>query len=354
VPDTPCDIGADEWNGVAPTITVPSPIKTEASGPSGANVTYSASATSSVANVRTFSCTPASGSTFAIGESTVSCSATDGHGNVAHASFTVTVTSKAPELHLPEAITAPAEGPSGAKVSYAVTATSADYAASELSVNCAPASGSTFPIGETIVNCTATDPANNTASGSFKVTVKSAEIQFKEWILKGSITDHRIAETVFTLPTGSRWNGHAAIPGELEANTTVPAFKSQLKVFGILPIELGVTFTESGAVKGTLAADPAHAGNDLIKATAKDTLGVSSASILGLSVPVSCQTQEALTFPLEASETLSQLETKGATFSGTTTIPTIHCTGAFGGIVGPLLTVLVSGPSNPFTFTIEP
>jgi Ca2+-binding RTX toxin-like protein len=38
-------------------------------------------------------------------------------------------------------------------------------------VDCSPASGSTFPIGETTVNCSATDNAGNTANGSFKVTV---------------------------------------------------------------------------------------------------------------------------------------------------------------------------------------
>ena len=355
VPSTPCDIGADEWSGVAPTINVPSGITTEATGPSGASVSYSSSATSSVARVRSFSCAPKSGSTFPIGETTVNCTATDGHGNVASASFKVTVTSKAPELHLPETITVPAEGASGAKVSYSATATSADFAASELAVSCSPESGSTFPVGETTVNCSATDPSGHKTTGSFKVIVKTPEIEFKEWILKGSLTAHKAATTLFTLPEGSRFNGHATVPGALEGNTSVPAFKSTVRFLGILPVTLGLTFNEAGPVTGTIASDPAHSGNELIKATAKDTIGLTSVTILGLTVPTSCQTQEALTLPLEASEPLSQLTTKGAAFSGETTIPAFRCSGnAVGNVLGSVVTLLVSGPKNPFTLSIEP
>jgi len=38
-------------------------------------------------------------------------------------------------------------------------------------VTCLPASGSTFPVGESTVNCSATDGASNTGASSFKVFV---------------------------------------------------------------------------------------------------------------------------------------------------------------------------------------
>ena len=41
-------------------------------------------------------------------------------------------------------------------------------------VSCAPLSGSTFPVGTTTVNCTATDDSGNTDVGSFDVTVTTA------------------------------------------------------------------------------------------------------------------------------------------------------------------------------------
>ena len=75
----------------------------------------------------------------------------------------------APELQVPDDITTVTSDSAGAVVSYDVTAT--DNADPNPQVTCAPASGSTFPIGETTVTCTATDSAGNTVSATFKVTV---------------------------------------------------------------------------------------------------------------------------------------------------------------------------------------
>ncbi len=93
VASTPCDIGADEYNNIPPVITVPAEIHAEATSTSGAVVTYAASATDSPDVVREFKCTPASGSTFPVGTTTVTCKAKSGHEATAEKSFTVTVTS---------------------------------------------------------------------------------------------------------------------------------------------------------------------------------------------------------------------------------------------------------------------
>jgi uncharacterized protein len=74
-----------------PVLTLPGDITVEASGPSGANVTYMVSATDNVDGDVPVSCEPPSGSTFALGATTVNCSASDAHGNTAHGSFTVNV-----------------------------------------------------------------------------------------------------------------------------------------------------------------------------------------------------------------------------------------------------------------------
>jgi hypothetical protein len=74
-----------------PAITVPSDITKEATGPTGAPVSYSANATDAV-GVTSSSCTPASESVFPIGKTTVTCTAKDAAGNNATPrSFTVTV-----------------------------------------------------------------------------------------------------------------------------------------------------------------------------------------------------------------------------------------------------------------------
>ncbi|MDT0165756.1 PxKF domain-containing protein [Actinotalea sp. AC32] len=58
---------------------------------SAATVTYAPTATDDVDGAVPVTCTPASGSTFAVGATTVTCSASDAAGNVLTGSFTVTV-----------------------------------------------------------------------------------------------------------------------------------------------------------------------------------------------------------------------------------------------------------------------
>jgi hypothetical protein len=165
----------------APVLTLPSNITAEATSAAGAVVTFTASATDANPPHPAVTCTPASGSTFAIMTTTVNCSATDAAGNTATGSFTVTVQDTTPPvLRLPDNITAEATGPNGAVVTFAPTAN--DLVDGSRPVTCTPASGSTFAITTTTVNCSSTDKSGNTASGSFTVTVKGASGQVSDQI----------------------------------------------------------------------------------------------------------------------------------------------------------------------------
>jgi streptogramin lyase len=82
----------------APVISVPEPITVNATSPSGAVVTYSISATDPDDAVASLSCVPASGSTFPIGTTTVTCTASDTHGNTSSATFTIHVKGAAEQL----------------------------------------------------------------------------------------------------------------------------------------------------------------------------------------------------------------------------------------------------------------
>jgi hypothetical protein len=176
-----------------PTLTLPNPITAEATAPAGATVTYTAAtATDDTDPNPTVSCAPASGATFPIGATTVACTATDAPGNQATGSFTVTVAdTTAPVLTL-EDQTTNAIGPGGATVSY--TATAADIVDPNPTVSCAPVSGSTFPIGTTTDDCTATDATGNQATGSFTVTVVGAAGQLED--LKALIIAYPLTATV--------------------------------------------------------------------------------------------------------------------------------------------------------------
>jgi hypothetical protein len=69
-------------------------------------------------------------------------------------------------------ITATASSSGGAAVTFSAAAI--DGVDGARTVRCSPESGSTFPVGETRVTCSAADKTGNRRSVSFKVTVKPA------------------------------------------------------------------------------------------------------------------------------------------------------------------------------------
>lgn len=155
-----------------PTLTCPTSITTNtASGQCTAVVSYTTPTASDNCTGAIVSCSPASGTTFQKGVTTVTCTATDSSKNSASCSFTVTVNdAQNPTLSCPSNIvTNTAAGQCTATVSY-TTPTASDNC-SGASVSCVPASGTTFQKGVTTVTCTATDASNNTASCNFTVTV---------------------------------------------------------------------------------------------------------------------------------------------------------------------------------------
>ena len=154
----------------APRVVVPQPLTVEATGPSGSKVEFEASAKDLADRRPLLTCSPASGSTFPLGATTVRCTARDASGNRVVATFTATVVdTTAPSLTLPADRTLQATSTKGATVTYSASAT--DFVDGPVAPNCAPASGTVFPVGSTTVTCTARDARGNQRSGSFTVTV---------------------------------------------------------------------------------------------------------------------------------------------------------------------------------------
>jgi hypothetical protein len=95
---------------------------------------------------------------------------TDSYGAFAEAPVSITVEdTRGPVLALPANMSLRATSVAGASATFAASAVDAVDGA--VGVACAPASGSTFPLGATTVQCAATDAAGNATSGSFTVTV---------------------------------------------------------------------------------------------------------------------------------------------------------------------------------------
>ena len=156
-----------------PTLHLPADITEEATGASGAVVTYTATADDANPAHPNVTCSPASGSTFAIATTTVNCEATDAAGNKATGSFTVKVQdTTAPTLDAHAGVTEEATGPGGATVNYTKPAAT-DLVDPNPVVTCIPASGTTFALGTTQVSCKAKDAAGNeSAAKTFDVKVQ--------------------------------------------------------------------------------------------------------------------------------------------------------------------------------------
>ncbi|MFP5247601.1 MAG: HYR domain-containing protein, partial [Thermoanaerobaculia bacterium] len=158
------EVTEEDDGGGTLVIQVPDDMTVEATGSAGAEVSFTVTAHGSDDPDPDITCAPASGSTFPLGTTNVLCSATDSFGNRAEGEFDITVVdTTAPALQLNDVTS---ENP---QVTYEATAT--DLVDASVDVVCTPPSGSTFPMGETTVQCTATDDAGNSANGSFVVRV---------------------------------------------------------------------------------------------------------------------------------------------------------------------------------------
>lgn len=172
---------------IAPANTPPSlvlpggTVVAEATSPAGAAVSYVVSATDPEDDPDpTPSCNPASGSTFALGDTTVSCTVTDSNGATTPGSFTVRVRdTTVPHVAVTTAEAIGGTGWYNAASNDGVAGLTVDVADSDLvgvvSLTCTDngvdvgslaAGGDAFVLGDGshAVSCTATDAAGNSAS----------------------------------------------------------------------------------------------------------------------------------------------------------------------------------------------
>jgi large repetitive protein len=149
------------------TINCPSPITDNVAPGTCAKVeTYSAPTTTGTCG--TVTCSPASGSSFPKGVTTVTCSTTAGPSCM----LTVTIhDNEAPVLSGCANVNAnTASNACSAVVNY-TQPTASDVCDGTRTVTCMPPAGSTFPKGVTTVNCSASDLSSNMGTCMFTVTV---------------------------------------------------------------------------------------------------------------------------------------------------------------------------------------
>ncbi len=336
---------------VAPVLTLPANLTREATGSQGAAVSFSVSALDVVDGAMTATATPASGSVFPIGTTTVNVSASDHAGNTANGSFTVTVRdTTAPTLNLPVTIAVEATASVGASVTF--TATASDLVDATPSVVPSTSSGTVFPLGTTTVQVTATDDAGNTATGSFNVTVRDTTAPTLN--LPGTITVEA------TGPGGARVTYAATASDLVDADPSFVPDSSSGTVFPLGTTIVQVTATDdagntaSGSfnviVRDTTAAildTPSAAG-------AVVTFAVSGNDLVdGLVVPTA-QPASGSVFPLgESTVTLSATDAAGNPATGAFKVTVVDSTAPSLNVPGDITLAATSNAGAIVNYTVS-
>jgi hypothetical protein len=159
-----------------PQLVLPSDMTQEGTTVGGAHADYAVGATDAEDDPDpTPVCTPAVGAFVPLGDTTVECSVTDSAGATTTDTFTLRVVDTTPPtlLDVPAQTSAITGSALGTAVTFPLP-TAIDTVDPTPEVSCSPASGSLFPLGATLVSCTAADESGNLASASFVVDVRYA------------------------------------------------------------------------------------------------------------------------------------------------------------------------------------
>ncbi|MGH9408664.1 MAG: DNA/RNA non-specific endonuclease [Vicinamibacterales bacterium] len=193
-------------NGLVPTGSVTITLGTQGAAASiGAAGAFSAS-------VATGTLTPA-GSPYSISFSY----AGDANFAPVSASSTMTATDTTPPVVSVTSVTVNQASAGGAVATFGATAS--DLVDGTLTPVCSPASGSTFPVGTTIVTCRATDAHGNTGTGTGTVTVDANRdvtivtgqtVTFTRGVVTGNV---RVNGGTLVLTGGSRVTGNLQVSG---------------------------------------------------------------------------------------------------------------------------------------------
>jgi hypothetical protein len=252
---------------IPPTLTCPANITVLCSGSTGAAVSFAPAASDACDSNPRVTCNPPSGSIFALGITLVTCAATDQSSNRTECQFTITVQdTEPPRITCPSDLTLLENQGAANDVSVSYDAPSAsDNCDNAPSIVCVPATGSAFPLGDTIVTCTATDASGNHASCSFVVRVQSPPIILVQpadvLVPLGGFAQLCVVVSG-SEPLSFQWRRNGAnIPGATNQCFTVPSVE----------LSDGGTYTVVVANQfGTATSDPALLRLDVPKLTVGD------------------------------------------------------------------------------------
>ena len=164
-----------------------------------------------------------------------------------------------PVLTLPANITTVATSTSGAVVNY--TASASDDGSGVATASFLPASGSTFPIGTTTVNASATDRSGNTATGSFTVTVWTPAEAWRQTMFGTTANTGNAADNADPNFNGIKNLLEYALGGDPVGNTTGTGILPQLGFSPASRLQIAFTrYVDRGDLALTVFAADSVAG----------------------------------------------------------------------------------------------
>lgn len=176
----------------------------------------------------------------------------------------------------------------------------------------------------------------NPGGGNFVVSLKS-------WPLTATVGLKTLGQTI-ALPNTSSFTADSDITaGKLTGSLSVPDFTSKIKLLGI-NTDVKLKITPVGQTTGTSTVD--NEGVLRVKGNAKADITVTS--VLGIPFG-NCKTVTPVDFPLDFTGPVSSLGNGGLTFTGTTTFPQLK-----GCIISAILSAIMSGPGQTFSFSVAP
>jgi hypothetical protein len=325
-----------------PVLTVPDSLSAEAVSAAGSTVAFAASADDAVDGLLTPSCSPTSGSTFALGTTTVTCVATDLSGNTATSSFDIQVSdTTAPVIAVPTSVSAEATSAAGAEVVFVASAS--DLVDGAVTPSCAPASGATFALGSTTVTCAASDVRGNASSASFDVSVVDTTAPTFDAVPALGPTEAvgpAGAPVLYAIGATDLVDGAVTPTCDLVSGSVFPIGTTQVTCSATdaagntssMVFDISVVDTTAPMFDPAPALDPVEAVGP---AGAPVVYVMGATDIVDGAVPVTCAPSSGSTFPLGTTEVgCSTTDTRGNATSTTfrvtvhdTTAPTIAFAG---------------------------
>ncbi len=205
-----------------------------------------------------------------------------------------------------------------------------------------------------IANLLAGQPApstcnvNATLPAGARTTPETGDlvVPITNWQLGGSVSLKKLGLSL-AFPAGATINASTDLTsGTVSGSANVPTIHDTIKILGI-PITTIINF-QSNPLTGTVSLSPS--GVLTIAGSTTATVTINSTGINAFQIPIGCRTTTPVTLSLDLSESVTALASGSFSTSGTTTFPPL--TGC--GVLGPILSLLASGPGNPYTVSLTP